>query len=597
MFLYLETTEKIIPHIQNLQNELEGTKGCINKLERKVSKIGQDICAIDRNLREILKHITNVSKMGPLEPLQPLTPVTPLNSLRSNFDFSEMTLNDPPALSETFSDRDADSVYSTLLLDGAHSPDRVTPVTTTPASSLQFRTPNFTAPIHYDRSKRRSSLQVPLLLNPHDLVTRRYSDGTEKNEHSLLGGIIASKSEHDFKQNSNIGNKSGRDFVKHKFTAPSKSCKTTVGSPLEPGIEFSENHGLVESDSYELFMNSLEDIHSTDCKSPLLIRKHSSHNSRNKLHKSFESDTCNSSIPSVNIDFHADETPPTSTGVSLKDITNNVKKPSTPRSLVASRSCFEIRQRQKKLPPKQQSFVKTRSQIFLETEFGAKTPNEVRTVFSDKNPLNHSDGHSLSQGTMVNNMIGGCIEITDSDCDTNASGLIKCGNHIRNNSEHNACDPYSAVRCKDVNSKCSIDQPYDTCKPDTSPSICKTDQAVDTCKTDSGNVSLLDAIDCKENCNETISGYSEFGEQRRIEGPETNHKRLCNSTSYSHKLKSDSVSPDSPTDISESLKTEDDISCSRFVEDTIVDIDSDHVETDDLFTQILDNSTLRSTNL
>ncbi|WAR09988.1 hypothetical protein MAR_035064, partial [Mya arenaria] len=112
-----QTTDKIIPHIQNLQNEMEGTKTTVSKLERKVTKIGQDICAIDRNLREILKHITNVSKMAPLESLQPITPVTPCNPMKSkfNFDFTEMTLNDPKTFNEL--ERDADSPNSMPLTD------------------------------------------------------------------------------------------------------------------------------------------------------------------------------------------------------------------------------------------------------------------------------------------------------------------------------------------------------------------------------------------------------------------------------------------------------------------------------------------------
>ena len=80
--------ERLTPHVIGLQTDVEGTKGSVNKLEKKVNKIGQDISTIDNNMREILKHITNLQKLTPLEPLQQ-TPYTPSSAhAPGGFNFS-----------------------------------------------------------------------------------------------------------------------------------------------------------------------------------------------------------------------------------------------------------------------------------------------------------------------------------------------------------------------------------------------------------------------------------------------------------------------------------------------------------------------------
>lgn len=85
---FSDVADRLTPHVLSLQTEVEGTKSSVNKLEKKVNKIGQDISTIDHNMREILKHITNLQKLTPLEPLQetPYTPTTVPGSFQFSFD-------------------------------------------------------------------------------------------------------------------------------------------------------------------------------------------------------------------------------------------------------------------------------------------------------------------------------------------------------------------------------------------------------------------------------------------------------------------------------------------------------------------------------
>ena len=553
-----EAVDKIIPHIQNLQNEVEGTKSSITKLERKMCKMGQDICAIDRNMREILKHITNVTKMAPLESLAPLTPVTPSVSNRSkfSFDFSDMTLNEQPG----HDSKDYDGSTEAGSPQGSESSPKSVDSTQGSSSLPPLKTrSNDRRPGVYSHAKRRSSLQVPLLLNPHELVTRRYSDGTEEKNKQIYTGITASRSDNNFvskPQPFSVCNKS-KDKSQVSIEMPTLST------------EFNENERLLGRSVGSDFMSSLEDVHSPSCNTPLLGRQLS-----NSCDTALNRDTYSNavrksitfggfrqgSIPAVNVDTEFPDS--TSETACLVNRTKGGKRRKESGTKL-SKSCVEIPQTRTK--PK--SFVKTKSQGLMETEFGAKTPNEVRTVhFFSKDSLKLDP-----QALLID-------EITE----PTTSCIIP---DLMNNVS------YSNVNEKDYHKNLSR-KPNVFIKDGQTAKFSERfgDSSQENLRTDSGNVSLLDTPEGKHaDLSDDQFGMSIHADQsddvfkdNRITAEPPSSQNLCCD-----------VSPDSLTDISESLKTD----SLRTDDDTVLDIENDSIDMNCFIGRVMEGTSMRTTNL
>ncbi|XP_052237698.1 potassium voltage-gated channel subfamily H member 8-like [Dreissena polymorpha] len=568
-----DAAEKIVPHIQNLQNEVEGTKASITKLERKVSKISQDIGAIDRNLREILKHITNVGKISHLEPLLPPSPITPLNHSRAtfSFDFSEITLNDSPCSRNALRHKSAENIRgsdsSITVSDRSPKPLNHDVFNSTNTNPVLKSRATSRFPQNFDPSKRRSSLQVPLLLNPHDLVTRRYSDGTENKDKPIITSMASSKSDNNV-------TKQVLPFseTQSEYLIANRSLGGSEEMTIDSVSDSKDTDHLLDKDT---FMNSLEDVHSFDCNSPLTERHIKSFDNSVCLEKGNRSQLSNSCDERLNDSPYSNIVHPSAQTIKKKsNDKQRLKKEnqtncSAKRSLVSSKSCFEIGHgRAKPLRPNDCNISKVQSQVFLETEFGANTPNEVKTVFCDKKPLSRKDSSNLclSNSLCDRPVYVGSIEIIDSSPDYKVDmGQIPLMCHGSNEN--------------------SLQRDFNTTHFDSQEHL----------RTDSGNVSLMETQDFKFSSADNVDQYYDglkdtFGKSVNNISNKYNHI-------YGNKSRmkeNECVSPDTPTDISGSLKTEDD---DANICTTVLDIECDNLARNGIFTPMFDDNSLRTTNL
>ena len=206
-----DTAERLTPHVIGLQTEVEGTKGSVNKLEKKVIKIGQDISTIDNNMREILKHMTNLQKLTPLEPLQQ-TPYTPSSAhAHGGFNFSfdnsvqyTSACDSSPMNSDSGfmhekkefePDARVNNAVTTSYNTGNNSSDKTPffngslldtlPNNTSIIPDLLSRTSEEARQTDINKNLRANKSNDDLLgdtssLNEHDTLVRRHSDGPEK---------------------------------------------------------------------------------------------------------------------------------------------------------------------------------------------------------------------------------------------------------------------------------------------------------------------------------------------------------------------------------------------------------------------------------
>lgn len=505
--------------------------------------MGQDICAIDRNMREILKHITNVSKMVPLEPLVPLTPVTPSvsNKSKSSFEFSDMTLNDSP-------NQDA-KTFETSTGTGSPQLSDTSPNTSEFKPPFTMRhIPTDCMPGIYHNVKRRSSLQVPLLLNPHELVTRRYSDGTEDKNRTIYPGIVASKSENNFVC------KTSKFRPFRKFSQISNKEEEY---PLT-SKDFNENCKLSSKGSSD-FMNSLEDVHSPSCNSPLLGRQFS-----NSCDTALNHTTDNTADGKGSVCMNRERIP--SVDANRQYSTNNCQvsfgilkedqQHKTPGS-VLSKSCADITNTHKKL----QRVVKTKSQGYLETEFGTRTPNDIRTV------------HFLSNDDIFDAQVTKSSAEHDESENITAPVDVDVGYQIAEFNQRLGSSPN--VFIKD----------YPTAK--FSERFGESSQ--ENLRTDSGNVSLLDTPEGKPTDFNAEQLTTSFNQSEQIHD---RRKQMFDNPCEQELCKD--VSPDSLTDISESLKTD---SIRTDDDDTVLDIEIESVDMNGILNRVLESTSMRSTNL
>ena len=162
-----------------------------------MTKIGQDIGTIDRNMREILKHITNLQKLTPLEPLQetPYTPTTAPGSFQFSFDPVQYanTCDSSPVNSDSgFMHEQKEPAIKTGIV-----PDRARPCFSSENTSLGTPDSNHISCIpdllsrtseearECDKKALRNNKSDDNLLgdsssvDKHDTVVRRHSDGPE----------------------------------------------------------------------------------------------------------------------------------------------------------------------------------------------------------------------------------------------------------------------------------------------------------------------------------------------------------------------------------------------------------------------------------
>lgn len=521
--------------------------------------MGQDICAIDRNMREILKHITNVAKMAPLEPLAPLTPVTPSVSTKSkfSFDFSDMTLNDPNGHDTKDTDGSIETESPQLSDNSTNIENEISR-----GSSVGKLRP---VPMNrtsggYNNAKRRSSLQVPLLLNPHELVTRRYSDGTEDKKKVIFTGISASKSDTNFVSKTPA-------FVECR-KEPLKMDRREDSNVNLKGFKGSDKS--LERDCSD-FMNSLEDVHSPTCKSPLLGRQ-LSNSCDNALNR--DTDNADSLVrkSSTFSGFQKDSIPDVTSDTKIQDEIESSQKCCSfgnsrgdiPNASPKSKSCFEISQKQTKPQP----FVKTKSQGFLETEFGAKTPNEVRTVHFLADQISPTSDKTTDKGKD--------IELEQYKNEQEIVSDVAICNWINN--DYNKGVPSSPGKPSSFDKESQIGKLTERFK----------DSSQENLRTDSGNVSLQDTPESKHVISDDNLEFHMVNE----------HDRSCKGgLQFAEKQTNiqlvKDVSPDSLTDISESLKTD----SLRTDDDTVLDIETDPVSINGVLGRILEGSSMRSTNL
>ena len=366
--------EKLLPHVQNLQNEIEGTKSAVSKLERKVSKIGQDICAIDRNMREILKNIQNISKISPvhLEPIVPGTPSTPFTT-RTNFPFEH---------------RDG-------MSDNIGISDKVTLVQKLGKSNL--------GSVVHDRLKGVNSVKSQSelfgsenLLNPHEVLSRRHSDGPEIQKcDKNSGNLLSSKSDYSIPKTI-------------RSIDPDGSRKNPV-SPHDTGERYAEPLADKYRDNYDSnssLAGMLEEIHSYSCSAKECTVKKSYTSDgfadRPRDKQIQKSVTCGQLELSSNLlygqtgtldDRTTGTAAHTSAETGLFSFVLNDTIPSTKqtekvkRTPVKSKSWYDM----VKTSETPHISQKAKSHDVFVTEFGACTPNEVRTFQMKQHTIDESD--------------------------------------------------------------------------------------------------------------------------------------------------------------------------------------------------------------
>lgn len=175
-----------------------------------MNKIGHDISTIDNNMREILKHITNLQKLTPLEPLQH-TPYTP-SSAPEGFNFSfdhpvqyTATCDSSPVNSDSgfMHEKKEPEIRNMAVINnfkqGNSSDKNTLQQDTTPNNAsiipeLLSHTSEEARQTDVNKILRANKSNDDLLgdnsnLNRHDTVVRRHSDGPEKRnrqEHNII---------------------------------------------------------------------------------------------------------------------------------------------------------------------------------------------------------------------------------------------------------------------------------------------------------------------------------------------------------------------------------------------------------------------------
>lgn len=551
---------------------MEGTKAAVGKLERKVTKISQDISSIDRNMREILKHLSNVSKMSPLESLAPATPNTPCpTSSHFSFDFQDEPIQHE--VRQGFASENLrETKFDDRVLLHVHSDFRQ-------KSGDENRPEEF-------NPRRRSSLQVPLLLNPHELVGRRHSDGSKKKNASNPFGIGMPVSKSD----NNVNEKEETDrLLDHSddVSLVESDLTESYGNITDKVIQTETERGnfsLTDKSNYKLnFKGKLEEVHSVSCKSPLESRRFSEVCDIGKIcdtdmmKKSSTFDTLkNAQILNIKREplpaFHITEKP---TYLHKSDMFTNNNKGiflETLQSSRKSKSCVEISPK----PKRSDMSSRAKSYDILETEFGAKTPNEVRTVHvrgkrdkakaSQVSDSVHKTYESKKDGMSPKEVCATIIEVDTSY----TSGWF--------NSDTKAIQSASPTECPVKEKQTEIQK----------------ELLLDDSKADSGHVSLLDTslIDLDKEIKERTvcdqNALSENDKPGEILMPFT----LVNSHEKLKRLKSD-ISPDSLTDISESLITD----SVKTEDETVIDVNSESAVINNIFGPLVDTSVMRTTDL
>lgn len=563
---------------------MEGTKAAVGKLERKVTKISQDISAIDRNMREILKHLSNVSKMSPLESLAPGTPNTPCPSASHfSFDFQDVPIQ-----------HEIRQGFACEKLRETKSDDRVLLHV---QSDCRQKSGDENRPEEFN-PRRRSSLQVPLLLNPHELVGRRHSDGSKKkNARSPFGiGLPVSISDHNVSEKGEKEFKETDRLLDHSddVSLVESDLTGSYGNITDKVIQIEteqESCSITDKKNNELnFMGKLEEVHSVSCKSPHESRRFSEVCDTGKIcdtdimKKSSTFDTLkNAQILNVNRDhtlpalkFHSAEKP---TNLQKSDIFTNNNKGIFLEMLQSSRkskSCVEISPK----PKRSDMSSRAKSYDILETEFGAKTPNEVRTV--------HLRGkRDIEKASPVYKELPDSVHKNDESKKDRISPKEVCATIIEVDTS------YSSGWFKSDNRATQSASPTECPVKDKQTDIQK-ELILDDSKADSGHVSLLDTslLDLDKEIKErtvcdqiVLSGNDKPGE---ILTPFT----VVNSHGKLKRLKTD-VSPDSLTDISESLITD----SVKTEDETVNDVNSESAVINNIFGPLVDASVMRTTDL
>lgn len=577
-----ETVEKIIPHVQNLQNEVEGTKAAINKLERKVSKIGQDISAIDRNMREILKHLTNASKSPTLESLGAMTPTTPCpTTSHFDFDFQDSALA-----------RERKQRSPSRKLSEAKPNDRDLLHVQTEYSA-QTDADNRCAEFN---PRRRSSLQVPLLLNPHELVGRRHSDGSKKKNirNQFQVGMPISKSEYNVRENEGTEFSETDCLLDHSddFSFTTSDYTESYGNVYEGNIQTDtdrDNVSLTEkSEEGRNFMGRLEEVHSNDCKSPLepkiftdVCDNDAICDTADTIRKSSTFDTFKTapkmalnkdySMPALKLNLidkpkHSNKS----------DIFSNNKIGICLETLQSkrSKSCVEISPK-----PKRSEFMsKANSYSLLETEFGAKTPNEVRTIHC--RTKHDSAKHPIV--SVYSSVSGSNVNSNNTTADSKKEAGTYCAPEWFKNDNINKQNTYSSKNELTDNNEQEQDH--------------MNDFNFDNSKTDSGHVSLLDTDSDADKKERTTFERNAFTETDNVVHTSDTcmltPSPIVNSREKLRRLKPD-LSPDSLTDLSESLISD----SVKMDDETVIDMDAGTVVINNIFGPLVDEAVLRTTSL
>jgi hypothetical protein len=448
--------------------------------------------------------------------------------------------------------------------------------------------------------RRRSSLQVPLLLNPHERVGRRHSDGTKKKNirNQFQIGMPISKSEYNVRANDRTGfketdrlldNSDDISYTESDFTG---SYGNITDNVIQTDTERDNTSIAGKSEEGLNFMDKLEEIHSDTCKSPLELRRIVDASDKDSscdtdvIRKSF---TLNSIKDTPKLVIHKDKSMPAMKYHQAERPQYSDKKDSfadksaifleTLQSSRKSKSCVEISPK----PKRSDLSTKAKSYDILETEFGAKTPNEVRTIHV------RTKRDSLKDSKQPKDLFETgkkCFQtINDKICEKEACPSIK-------EVETSLTSAWFNDK-KDIAWSC----PNDSVLKDNNVfnEDRHKDQGLDNSRADSGHVSLLENInlesdrtdDCSHEKNDLMDHIDCFETGNKI-GPSVG----MNSHEKLRRLKPD-VSPDSWTDVSESLITD----SVKTEDETVIDIDTDSPVINNLHGPLVDTSVTKSTDL
>ena len=551
--------------------------------------------------------------MSPLEPLPPPdTPNTPfIGRGQCMFTYSDTDTN--PIFTSTkptllsFTERDNFPTKSTPTEDS--TPDETQNKTKDDSVSPKDKNENDNSISQQFRSKNRSSFRsvrppndnnisdIPLLLNPHDPLTRRHSDGLDRSKvNTVSGNMPTAKS--DYAITTNTGDYSIRDNNRDDLTIPiaNPTCtqtdsifyhKTQPQNPFQKNINTSGNSG-------PKLISQLTEVHSNECSQLDTMRTRSytdeaicpKPTNKRKVRKSV---TCGNLRvkPALKVDtgervvtkcleteitmspvksnsFEGLKCDKNNSGILL-----NVQTVLSPilASPIKSKSCHEMASNSSGYMPETHVLGnKAHSYDIFETEFGAKTPNEVRTkMFRSRNSVNKMD---ISDGSNI----GGSNNTLDSL------------DHSSNNTMSRQKDNHGTLSSRDDLTL-------------TVEALQRVPSLENLRPVDSGNASLMEILDddteqcpnIKPQTTDTIVVLDECDTQSN----QLNH----NGNGDEGKWKLDSndntnISPDSTTDISESLKTD----SVKTDDGKIMDIKIDNTSKD-LANGSVDFNLLRTTDL